>query len=297
MPARSSAGTPPPARPAAGACSTPARPATSWPPPPGIPPPAGASLFSNRDGTATAHGCSLASTLGRPTATSDTSAGIQDHPTARGQLIPAAPAHPCPRVRQAPRSRPAQRNSTGQRTPTPAQAARLAAFLRGLNLTLEPIAKGGCDHAAAEPRYTPSRKLAHLVRARTATCDAPGCAAQAVHADLDHTIPYPSGPTDQCNLGPKCRRHHKAKQAPGWKVEQPEPGVVRWTRPAAVPTPPGQPFTISATYDPCDRLNMPGSPRGSLPRFPLELIERKVNHQDRPDDSSQHHDWLAVEPS
>jgi hypothetical protein len=33
------------------------------------------------------------------------------------------------------------------------------------------------------------------------------------------------------NLRPKCRRHHRAKQAPGWRVEQPEPGVTRWTLP------------------------------------------------------------------
>jgi uncharacterized protein DUF222 len=118
------------------------------------------------------------------------------------------------------------------RTPTFTQAAHLDDFLRRLNVALAPIAKGGCDHATAEPRYTPSRRLTHLVRARTATCDAPGCTAQAVHADLDHTTPYPDGATDQCNLGPKCRRHHKAKQAPGWKVEQPEPGVIRWTLPS-----------------------------------------------------------------
>jgi hypothetical protein len=114
----------------------------------------------------------------------------------------------------------------------PPDPARLGDFLRRLNVTLTPVAKGGCDHATAEPRYTPSRRLAHLVRARSATCDAPGCAAQAVHGDLDHTTPYPDGPTDQCNLGPKCRRHHKAKQAPGWNVEQPEPGVIRWTLPS-----------------------------------------------------------------
>jgi len=116
--------------------------------------------------------------------------------------------------------------------PVPAQADRLAAFVRGLNLTFQSVARNGCAHAAAESRYTPSRRLTHLVRARTVTCDAPGCGAQAVHADLDHTIAYPDGLTDQCNLGPKCRRHHKAKQAPGWKVEQPEPGVIRWTLPS-----------------------------------------------------------------
>ncbi len=120
----------------------------------------------------------------------------------------------------------------GWGTPAPAQAAQFTAFLGSLNLALEPIAKGSCDHAAAVPGYSPSRKLAHLVRARTATCDAPGCNARAVHSDLDHTVPYPSGITDQCNLGPKCRRHHKAKQTPGWGVEQAEPGIVRWTLPS-----------------------------------------------------------------
>jgi Domain of unknown function (DUF222) len=57
-------------------------------------------------------------------------------------------------------------------------------------------------------------------------------AAQAVHADLDHTLAYPAGATDECNLGPKCRTHHRCKQAPDWKVEQTEPGVIRWTLPS-----------------------------------------------------------------
>ena len=105
-------------------------------------------------------------------------------------------------------------------------------FVRALHLTLEPIAQGTCDHRHAEEHYTPSRKLQHLVRARSGTCTAPGCQAEAVHADLDHTTPYPEGSTDECNLGPKCRTHHRAKQTPGWNVEQPEPGVFRWTLPS-----------------------------------------------------------------
>jgi hypothetical protein len=58
------------------------------------------------------------------------------------------------------------------------------------------------------------------------------CGAQAVHCDLDHTIAYPAGITCQCDLAPACRRHHRCKQAPGWQLTQPEPGVMRWTTPA-----------------------------------------------------------------
>jgi hypothetical protein len=83
-----------------------------------------------------------------------------------------------------------------------------------------------------EAQYTPSRKLSHLIRARTATCDAPGCQNPAATADLDHTIPWPDGPTDQGNLATRCRTHHQAKQAPDWKVEQLAPGITRWTLPS-----------------------------------------------------------------
>ena len=113
--------------------------------------------------------------------------------------------------------------------PPPAQ---LAEFLHRLNLAFTRIARDSCDHFQAEDHYTPSRKLKHLVRARNATCDAPGCQAQALNADLDHTTPWPEGPTDQGNLAPRCRTHHRAKQAPDWKVEQLEPGITRWTLPS-----------------------------------------------------------------
>ena len=116
-----------------------------------------------------------------------------------------------------------------QPQPPPEQ---LAEFLYRLNLAFTPIARGTCDHAHAETRYTPSRKLRHLVRARTGTCDAPGCQAQALNTDLDHTTPWPTGPTDQCNLAARCRTHHRAKQAPDWQTDQLAPGVTRWTLPS-----------------------------------------------------------------
>ena len=120
----------------------------------------------------------------------------------------------------------------GEQEPQPPPQQQLIELLHRLGLAFAPIARGSCDHAQAEERYTPSRRLSHLIRARSATCDAPGCQAQAVYADLDHTRPWPAGLTDQCNLAPRCRRHHRAKQAPDWKVEQAAPGVTRWTLPS-----------------------------------------------------------------
>jgi hypothetical protein len=116
--------------------------------------------------------------------------------------------------------------------PTAAQAAALAEFLARLKIAVEPIAKGTCDHRHAEPQYRPSRKFGHLIRARNATCPAPGCEASSWHCDLDHTTPWPDGPTDECNVGPPCRHHHRTKQASGWTLVQPEPGVFRWTTPS-----------------------------------------------------------------
>jgi hypothetical protein len=123
----------------------------------------------------------------------------------------------------------------GLTSPSP-PPERLAELIRRIGRPFRPILTGSCDITGgcdgAESRYTPSRALKHLVRARTSTCDAPGCGAQAVYCDLDHTVPWPQGATCQCNLGPRCRTHHRAKQAPDWTVEQSAPGVTRWTLPS-----------------------------------------------------------------
>ena len=98
---------------------------------------------------------------------------------------------------------------------------------------LTPIARGPCDHAHAETGYRPSRKLQHLVRARSARCTAPGCGRPAARCDLDHTVPWDQGGiTCECDLAPLCRHHHRAKQAQGWRLAQPEPGVLVWRTPA-----------------------------------------------------------------
>jgi Domain of unknown function (DUF222) len=78
-----------------------------------------------------------------------------------------------------------------------------------------------------------SRKLQHLIWARTPTCTAPGCRRPAARCDLDHSTPYDQGGrTCECNVAPLCRHHHRCKQSEGWCLEQPQPGVLRWTTPA-----------------------------------------------------------------
>ena len=106
-------------------------------------------------------------------------------------------------------------------------------WITRLRITMTPIARGSCDHHQAEAGYRPSRKLRHLVRARNARCTAPGCGRPAARCDVDHTIAWDQGGlTCECGLAPLCRHHHRCKQAEGWRLEQPEPGVLVWRTPA-----------------------------------------------------------------
>jgi len=129
---------------------------------------------------------------------------------------------------------------SGQWPPGPLTVRGLQDFLNITTLT--PVIRGPCHHARAEDRYRPSRKLAHLVKARNTTCTASGCSRRAARCDLDHTDPHhDGGRTCECNLAPLCRRHHRCKQAEGWRLEQPEPGVLVWHTPA------GRTYTTTPT--------------------------------------------------
>jgi hypothetical protein len=114
-----------------------------------------------------------------------------------------------------------------------------------LRVTLTPIARGTCGHGRAEAGYQPSRKLQHLIKVRNARCTAPGCGRPAARCDLDHTVAWHyGGLTCECDLAPLCRHHHRCKQAEGWRLEQPEPGVLIWRTPA------GRIYTTTPTVYP-----------------------------------------------
>ena len=105
--------------------------------------------------------------------------------------------------------------------------ARLVLLETGLLNTTE------CSHVQQSARYRPPAALRHLVCVRQRTCCYPGCRRPAVRCDLDHTVAFDKGGrTCLCNLAPCCRRHHRAKQAPGWQLEQLRPGQMTWRMPS-----------------------------------------------------------------
>jgi Domain of unknown function (DUF222) len=86
-----------------------------------------------------------------------------------------------------------------------------------------------------EPGYRPSAALAEFVRLRDLTCRFPGCDEKAEVCDIDHTVPFPLGPTHPSNCKLLCRYHHLLKTfytgVGGWADRQLADGTVEWTSP------------------------------------------------------------------
>ena len=121
--------------------------------------------------------------------------------------------------------------------PIPADLARaIAATARQVRILTTTDDTGTCRHLGATRAYRPFRRLAAYVIARDRTCRFPGCRRHAARCDLDHTIPWPDGPTCQCNLAALCRRHHRMKHEYGWQLEwlgdpTTSDATLQWTSP------------------------------------------------------------------
>ncbi|MEV0672786.1 HNH endonuclease signature motif containing protein [Mycobacterium sp. NPDC050441] len=84
----------------------------------------------------------------------------------------------------------------------------------------------------SEPQYRPSVALSEFIRWRDLTCRFPGCDAPAERCDIDHTAPWPAGPTHPSNTKLYCRAHHLVKTfCPGWTDRQLPDGTVVFTAP------------------------------------------------------------------
>jgi hypothetical protein len=118
--------------------------------------------------------------------------------------------------------------------------------------------------APPEPRYAPSRALADFVRCRDLTCRWPGCDKPAYGCDLDHTVPYPVGPTHASNLKCYCRFHHLLKTfycgVGGWREQQLSDGTLILTSPTGhtYTTKPGSVLLFPTLCRPTGTLWAPG---------------------------------------
>ncbi len=131
--------------------------------------------------------------------------------------------------------------------------------------------------------YRPSARLAAFVRARDQHCRFPGCHVAARFCDLDHVRPHPAGPTSAANLVCLCRRHHRIKQRPGWRVVLHPDATMCWTDPTGgtrVSHPPDalHPVVLPDTgTDP--PLPTPGRPSLVLPEGPHSALEHHLEHE------------------
>ena len=147
--------------------------------------------------------------------------------------------------------------------------------------------------AAPEPRYRPSAALAEFVRARDLTCRFPGCDVPASRCDIDHTVPWPHGPTHPSNLKLTCRVHHLLKtfwSGPRWWTDRQLPdGTVIWTAPTGheyATKPAGAlffPMLAKSTGELSPPAAAPAETRGRTLMMPTRALTRVRERQARID--------------
>ncbi|GBE67443.1 hypothetical protein MFM001_39050 [Mycobacterium sp. MFM001] len=150
---------------------------------------------------------------------------------------------------------------------------------------LKPLATPPAD---AQPGYRPSAALAEFVRLRDLTCRFPGCDQPAEVCDIDHTVPFPFGPTHPSNLKLLCGYHHLLKTfytgIGGWADRQLADGTVEWTAPTGhtYTTKPGGAVLFPALAIPTGELALPTSvPPASEKRGLMMPTRRRTRAQER----------------
>lgn len=127
---------------------------------------------------------------------------------------------------------------------TVAGTADAPAYLRGFGIQPAQSVRDLADRACVKPVAVPVGRraagyrfpaaIAEFIAWRDLTCRWPGCDGRV--CDIDHTIPWPGGPTQASNGKQYCRVHHLIKTfytgSNGWSDRQSEDGTITFTSPA-----------------------------------------------------------------
>ena len=158
--------------------------------------------------------------------------------------------------------------------PIPAESVREVAKKAKLRPLIVPT------DVAPEPHYRPSAALAEFVRNRDLTCRWEGCDVLAEHCDLDHTIPYPHGPTHPSNVKCYCRVHHLVKTflsgLGGWSERQHPDGTMTFRSPSGriYTTKPGGALFFPQLATPTGALIIPEQPPPTNAHRALKMPRR-----------------------
>ena len=142
----------------------------------------------------------------------------------------------------------------GRVLPHPGQPGRASRRVRHL-ATAHPPRRARPDRRDRHPRHprlrAPVRSPGPRSRGQAAASvpdparHQPGLPAARLELRFRAQHAVSGGRTDLLvQRGPLCRHHHRCKQAEGWWLEQPEPGVLRWR------TPSGRSYTTTPTVYP-----------------------------------------------
>ncbi|WP_039313644.1 HNH endonuclease signature motif containing protein [Mycolicibacterium setense] len=148
-----------------------------------------------------------------------------------------------------------------------------------------------------EPGYRPSAALSEFIRWRDLTCRFPGCDAPAQRCDIDHSVPYPLGPTHPSNNKLYCRAHHLLKTfSTGWTDRQLPDGTVIFTAPTGhtYVTEPHGAAMFPTLAQPTGDLNHPDPDAPHPNRGAMMPTRRQTREQDRQNRISEER-WLRAE--
>jgi hypothetical protein len=168
----------------------------------------------------------------------------------------------------------------------PAESVRdlaAGATLKPVAMPAQPAESG----EAAEPGYRPSVALSEFIRWRDLTCRFPGCDAPVERCDIDHTAPWPAGPTHPSNTKLFCRAHHLVKTfCPGWTDRQFPDGTVEFRSPTGhtYTTEPHGSALFPVLGQPTGEVDLP-EPQAPHPNraamMPKRTRTREQDHQER----------------